>query len=134
MTICLEFYVTLVKYFDLFSSIGDDGYQLATWLPTSLKSIEVAFKDTWYIIYEEIQPYAWNGYCLSYRFLDHRISIAFNGKIVFTKQDDKLLGKRKFTEKMFDDFMLGKKTSGTTFSGEIARFNAWKKSFDHKDL
>ena len=73
LTVCVEFYLTLIRYVDIFSSEGDGGWDLGLLMPDNLNTFELAFKNNWYIAYSEIEPFNWSAFCLSYHQAEHKV-------------------------------------------------------------
>ena len=127
-TLCLDFEVTLIKDFRIISSRGSTDLEIL--IPNSLDQIQVGFKGIWYIAYtDQVEPYNWGTFCLSYNTLVQDIILAYKGKIIFSKTDPLILGTRKVADNFLGSLILGEKSAGTTFSGTMTQFRIWSKPF-----
>ena len=86
LTLCLDFEVTLIKDFRIISTKNTRDLEIQ--IPNSLDQIQVEFKGIWYIAYtDQVEPYNWGTFCLSYDSAHQSISLAYKGKIIFSKKD-----------------------------------------------
>ena len=127
LTICIDFNIKLVKNSRLLVTNGTNDLEIQ--IPKTLDRIYTKFKGIWYLTSpnRNIEPYHFGTFCMSYSDEENKIIFAFNGFIIFEKNDH-LLRENYLNKQFINRLVLGDKTSLLRFSGDITRFNIWSKS------
>ena len=86
-TFCVDFNLKRVKYSRLLSTPGTNDLEIL--IPRSLDRIYTKFKGIWYLTppKTDIEPYNFGTYCMAYDTVEHRVIFAYNGMIIFEKND-----------------------------------------------
>ena len=134
LTFCVDFDLKLIKNSRILSTFGTNDLQVT--IPQTLDRIYTMFKGIFYMTppLNEIDPYSFGTYCMSYEASDHHIIFAYNGDIIFEKKDPKLLGGEELSNSFLSSIMLGEKDDFYTFRGDITRLNIWGKALSKKQL
>jgi len=134
ISFCVDFDMKLVKYSRIISTPGSDDLEVV--IPESLDRFYTKFKGIWYLTppLNEIDPYSFGTYCMSYEAIYHHVIFAFNGLIIFEKIDPTLLGPGVLSSDFPNNIVLGEKDNFYTLSGAITRLNVWGKAITKEQL
>ena len=127
LTICIAFNIKLVKNSRILVTLGTND--LAIQIPGTLDRFYTKFKGIWYLTppRENIEPYHFGTFCMSYEDAENKIMFAFNGYIMLEKKDP-LLKNENISRNFLNNIALGHKGPLLTFSGDITRLNIWSKT------
>ena len=126
LTICIAFNIKLVKNSRILVTLGTNDLDIQ--IPGTLDRFYTKFKGIWYLTppRENIEPYHFGTFCMSYDDAENKIMFAFNGYIMLEKKDP-LLKNETISRNFLNNIALGHKGPLLTFSEDITRLNIWSK-------
>ena len=132
LSFCIDFDLKLVKYSRIIHTPGFEDLEII--VPDTLDRFYTKVKGVWYLTPSNIDPYSFSTYCMSYNAVDHEVTFAFNGEVIFEKKDPTLLGGTTFSKDFPSNIMIGFKEKAYTFTGDITRLNIWSQPFSNEQL
>ena len=134
LSFCLDYNIKLVKYSKLLSVPGSDDLQIE--ISETLDRIYTQFRGIWYMtpLYRAIEPHNFGTFCLSYNSSNNQITLANNGRIVLEMVDTALLESKELSQDLVSKIMLGERSKGYTFIGEISGLNIWSRPLLDKQI
>ena len=86
-TLCVDLYLEQIRNHQPMGS-DNDAYSTPLSIPVQFNRVATKLRGIWYIAYtENVQPFKWSTFCRAYNANMSRVTMAFNGNIIFETQD-----------------------------------------------